>query len=356
MTTPFPTIFDTNTLVQVVSNLKLAQTFLLDSFFPNIVNSESEFVSIDVDVGKRRLAPFVSPLVEGKLVEQRRIQTNTFKPPYIKDKRAPDLLRPVRRMIGERIGGSMTPEERVEANLNFEMADQLDMIKRRMEWMAAQVLLNGTLTVSGDGFPTTLIDFGRDSSLTVTLTGNPMWDSGNVAATPAFDIDLWADLVLKKSGAVPTDIIFSPTPWNYFIADQKVRDAIVFDTSRFSMSEKNQIQMAPEPVHGAAYKGKWGNFRCWVYNDWYVNDADNTEYRIIPDGQIVMVSPELMGTRAFASILDPEFNYQALPYAPKSWLQPDPAQRYLLMQAAPLVIPSRVNACFSATVTNANAT
>ena len=60
----------------MVPNLKRAQTFLLDKFFPNIVMSDSEFVAIDIDVGKRRMAPFVSPLVEGRLVEQRRIQTD----------------------------------------------------------------------------------------------------------------------------------------------------------------------------------------------------------------------------------------------------------------------------------------
>src|SRR5256885_17192571 len=101
-------IYDTNVLVQVIPNLKRATNFLIDMFFPNEITSDSEFVSIDVDIGKRRMSPFVSPLVEGKLVEQRRMQTNTFKPAYIKDKRAPDLRKPVRRMIGERIGGTMS--------------------------------------------------------------------------------------------------------------------------------------------------------------------------------------------------------------------------------------------------------
>jgi hypothetical protein len=87
-------IYDTNTLIQVVPNLKRSQKFLLDRFFPNIVMSDTEYVSIDVDIGKRRMSPFVSPLVEGKLVEQRRYQTNQFKPAYIKDKRAPDLRKP----------------------------------------------------------------------------------------------------------------------------------------------------------------------------------------------------------------------------------------------------------------------
>ncbi|WP_219623589.1 major capsid protein, partial [Vibrio parahaemolyticus] len=51
-------IFDTNVLVQVVPNLKTSQNWLLDKFFPNVVESDTEEVSIDVDVGLRRMAPF----------------------------------------------------------------------------------------------------------------------------------------------------------------------------------------------------------------------------------------------------------------------------------------------------------
>ncbi|OTA14280.1 minor capsid protein E [Xenorhabdus vietnamensis] len=71
------------------------------------------------------MAPFVSPLVEGKLVESRKFQTNSFKPAYIKDKRAPDLRKPIRRQIGERIGGQYTAAEREMLNVQFELADQI---------------------------------------------------------------------------------------------------------------------------------------------------------------------------------------------------------------------------------------
>lgn len=358
MTYQFPSIFDTNDLIQVVPNLKVAQTFLLDQFFPFIQQSDTEFVSIDVDVGKRRLAPFVSPMVEGKLVEQRRIQTNTFKPPYIKDKRAPDLRKPVRRMIGERIGGDKNPVERMMQNLEFEMADQIDMIQRRMEWMAAQCLISGTLTMKGDGFPAVTIDFGRSSTLTVTLTSTDLWDHdpSTSTATPALDIDEWQNRVLKASGSTVTDIVFTPTPWYYFTLDKAILNAIVSDTSKFAYPNKNQVQMASEAKHGAVLKGVWGSYRLWVYNDWYVDSGTEggtleQEYRMIPDGTILLTSAALMGVRAFGVIMDPDFNYEAMPYAPKIWTQPDPAQRFMLMQSAPLPIPARVNACLSAVVT-----
>jgi len=215
-------IYDTNTLIGVVQNLKMAQSWLLDRFFTNMISADSEFVSIDVDVGKRRMSPFCSPLVEGKLVESRRYQTNTFKPPYIKDKRAPDLRKPVRRMIGERIGGELSPEVREQMNLEFELNDQIDMLTRRMEWMAAQVLVTGTLTVSGEGFPTTVIDFGRDGSLTIALTGGAQWTAANITAgtaNPTGNIETWQQQILKSSGAVATDIIFTPKSWNGFKLD-----------------------------------------------------------------------------------------------------------------------------------------
>lgn len=345
-------VYDTNQLIQMVPNLKKSQKFLLDKFFPNIVMSDTEFVSIDVDVGKRRMSPFVSPLVEGKLVEQRRYQTNIFKPAYIKDKRAPDLRKPIRRMIGERIGGTMSGAEREQANLVFEMEDQIDMLDRRLEWMGAQALTKGTVLVVGDGFPAVLVDFGRDPSLTVTLAGNNQWGvTANFNAEgrdplPANYIEKWQHLILKKSGAKVTDIVFTTTPWEMFCNDIKVFPVIAQDKMQ---SYGNRTNPGAEIERGAVYKGRWGQYDLWVYNDWYVDD-NNVEQMMVPDGTVILAGQDLMGTRAFGQILDPAFNYQALPYAPKTWVEEDPAQRLLMMQSSPLVIPSRVNACFAATV------
>ncbi len=345
-------VYDTNALIQVVPNLKRPQKFLLDKLFPNIVMSDTEYVSIDVDVGKRRMAPFVSPLVEGKLVEQRRYQTNTFKPAYIKDKRAPDLRKPVRRMIGERIGGELKGVEREMANLEAEMTDQIDVIDRRLEWMAAQALTTGTVTITGEGFPTVLVDFGRDASLTIALAGANKWDAAFAAqgsatqfTVPSTNIEQWAHQMLKKSGGVATDLIFSTTAWTYFIADTSVQKSIFYPRA----GETNNINIGSQTQRGAQYKGRWGQYDLWVYNDWYVDD-NNVEQPMLPDGMMIMSGADLMGTRAFGQIMDPAFNYEALPYAPKTWLENDPAQRFILMQSSPIVIPSRVNACLAATV------
>jgi Phage major capsid protein E len=352
MATPAPgmTFYDTATLVQVVPNLKVAQQFLLDRFFPNQVMSDSEEVAIDVDVGLRRMAPFVSPLVEGKVVEQRRYQTNMFKPAYIKDKRAPDLRKPVRRMIGERIGGEFDGAEREQANLAMEVTDQIDILNRRLEWMAAQALMNGTVPITGEGYPAVVVDFGRDPSLTVALAGTAQWTAANLTAgtaSPTANIETWQHNILKKSGARVTDIVFTPTPFTQFVADPILKGAVFYPA--FGVFP-NAVNVGAQIEQGAIYKGQWGQYNLWVYNDWYIDPVSGVETPMVPDGTVIMSGPTLMGTRAFGMIMDPAFNYAAMPYAPKTWLNEDPAQRFLMMQSAPIVIPSRVNASFGATV------
>lgn len=348
-------IYDTNALIGVVPNLKRPQKFLLDKFFPNIVMSDTEYVSIDVDVGKRRMSPFVSPLVEGKLVEQRRFQTNVFKPAYIKDKRAPDLRKPVRRMIGERIGGELMGAEREAANLEAEMTDQIDMIDRRLEWMASQALVSGSVTIAGDGFPSVVVDFGRDAALSIALSGGAKWDTAFAAVgangiftVPSTNIEQWSHIMLKKSGGVATDLIFTTTSWTLFIADTSVQKSIYYPRA----GESNNVNLGSQTQRGAQYKGKWGQYDLWVYNDWYVDD-NNVEQPMLADGSVIMSGADLMGTRAFGQILDPAFNYAAMPYAPKTWLEHDPAQRFIMMQSSPIVIPSRVNASLCASVATA---
>lgn len=339
--------YSTAALVRVVRDLKTPTPgFLLGTFFPGIIEYTTEEIAIDVIVGKRRIAPFCSPLVQGKLVQGQGFTTSTFKPAYIKDKRVPDVRRPIKRMAGERLGGDMSPADREAANIAFEMEDQIRMIDRRLEWMAASALSGGTITVTGDGFPTTVVDFGRTSGLTVNLTLTDRWGESGNNNKPSADIETWATLMLKESGAAPTDIVFTPTSWKWFKADSLVKDSI--DTTL--RGGESAIELGGGQVNGGRYMGRWGLYRLWLYQDWYVDPADDTEKPMLADGTVILGSAAIEGTRSFGAIMDPAFNYGALAYAPKMWLEEDPAQRVLLMQSAPLVIPTRVNASFAAQV------
>jgi hypothetical protein len=341
-------IYDTVELIEIVRNLKTPSSWLLDTFFPNVQEFDTKEVAIDVDAGKRRIAPFVSPLVSGKIVESRGVATSSFAPAYIKDKRVLDVMRPISRAIGEKIGGTMSPMQREAANIAFEMQDQIQMVDRRLEWMAANALRTGTITISGDGYPTQVVNFNRDSTLTIALVSGAVWSTANISGgtvSPSGNLDTWSMQVLQKSGAVVTDVVFTPSAWNLFVQDKRVQNAIWFDRAGGST-----IQLGGGVAVGAILKGNFGNYRLWLYNDWYVDPVTDVEYPMIADGTVILGSSQVMGIRAFGAIIDPEHAYTAMAYAPKSWIEKDPGVRMLLMQSAPIVIPARVNASMAATV------
>jgi hypothetical protein len=234
------------------------------------------------------------------------------------------------------------------ANLMFEMADQVDILNRRLEWMAAQALQFGTVTITGDGFPTTLVDFGRDAAMTIALSGGATWTASNIAATtcvPSDNIEDWAQLLLEKSGAVANDLVFGTGAWKAFRKDPIVKQAIWYP----GQAAGNNVEIGTQVKRGAQFKGVWGDYNLWLYNDWYVDD-NNVEQPMLPTNSVILSGADLMGTRAFGQIMDPAFNYGPMAYAPKSWTEEDPAQRLILMQSSPIVIPSRVNAALCATV------
>ena len=111
------------------------------------------------------------------------------------------------------------------------------------------------------------------------------------------------------------------------------------------------INVGPQaPQVGGQYMGSLGGYRLWKYVEWYIDPVDSVEKPMVADNTVILGSAALDGVRAFGTIMDEEHNYQALPYAPKSWVEKEPAVRQLLMQSAPLVIPTNVNAAFSVVV------
>jgi hypothetical protein len=210
--------------------------------------------------------------------------------------------------------------------------------------MAARALADGAITVVGEGVPQSSINYGRDSTLSVVLTGGNRW--GQAGVSPFANVETWAGLVLQRSGFAVSDIVLTPGAWGYFRADPRFTQIV----QSFANGIPGLQVATVTPQTGGQLLGQWQNFRTWLYYDWYVDPVDNVQKPVIPDGTILMGSRDIDGVRAFATIIDTEVGYPSLPYAPKSWTTPDPGARWLMTQSAPLVIPSRINASFAATV------
>jgi len=346
-------LFSTNSLVGVVEDLRSrpAPVSLLSLFFPGLIEEATEEIHFDTEDKPRRLAPFVSPLSQGKVVENLGFATKTFKPAYVKDKRVFDANRPLKRMMGEKLTGSLSPEQRIQLHLVAALDDQLRMLRRRKEVMASEVLRTGSCVIAGDEYPSVTVNFGRAGALTKTLTaGAAEWDDAGINAID--NVEDWALEVLQTSGAAPTDVVFSVGAWRMFKRnpDGTIRADFTAAVDTLRARDQSSIDVGPRIGTGCIFRGTLGNLRLWTYADWYIDSA-GAEQPIMPANSLIMGSASIEGVQCHGAIRDEEAGFQATEFWPKSWLQQDPSVRYLMSQSAPLVVPFRPNASLAAVVT-----
>lgn len=331
-------IFDTAVINGVVGSLIAPQSALLDRYYPTVEVSDKEQVGIDVISGGRRVAPFVSPLVEGKIVHSRGYTTRLFTPAYVKPKFRFDPSRAFKRAAGEAIGGTLSPAERMQRALMADLEEGLEMMTRREEIMASEGLRTGQVTVIGDGYPEAVVDLKRHADLTSFTPAAP-WD--DPSADLIADLDALALLILKISGAAANDVILGVDAWKNFSRNTKVVD-------RLKQFNLGGTMLEPRPINseGFSFMGKVDNYNLWTYAGWYQDPQDNLVKEIWPGETVALCSAAVQGVRKYGAIQDHEA-LVAQRYFWKSWLENDPSVRFLLGQSAPLPMTERSDAAAS---------
>lgn len=337
-------LFETRTLLRALEQMKPAKTFLLDTFFSSQETSNSEHVDIDIIKGKRKLAPFVSPRMEGKAVDRLGFSTRTYKPPYIKPKMVTTAEDILKRQAGDHIyAGAQSPAQQAAAQVGRDLAYLDEIITRREEWMAAQLLQTGKVSIVGDGVDDE-IDFAMDSSHIVTLGGTDIW-SDTTYATPLADLRTWRRLILKDSGLNSTDVIMGTDAIDAFLSHPDLANGL--DTRRIDLG---QIDPRQVPA-GAIYYGRIKDVAMdlWVYDEWYYDEDAAEDKPLIDSKKVVLGSTQARTARHYGAIQDLEA-VASVPRFPKSWTVEDPSARFIMVQSAPLVALHQVDAFVCAKV------
>lgn len=319
-------------------------TFLRDQFFGQTEEFETQEVHFDVLDKKRRIAPFVSPLVPGKVVEKRGHETKYFRPAYVKPKTPIDPSELQKRLPGEPLMGSLSPEQRRDGHVAMILRDHVEMLNMREEVMASEILRTGKLTIEGEGFGQVVMDFGRHADLTVNLTSTARW--GESAADPVADLTLWGRKIRQHSNAVARVAVMEDEAFDRLLvsltAEQKTE---LFDSRRASES---RVELGPRLAEKLRYEGRLGQVDIWTYTDTY-SDEDGNELDVMPANTVIMCSTALEGVSAYGAILDAR-QLRARRIWPKVWEEQDPSREWVMSQSAPVLVPLRVNACLGATV------
>lgn len=320
--------------------------FMLDTFF----NAEMQFDTTEVYFDKveraRRLAPVVSPNIQGKAERLRGYYTNSFRPAYVKPKHVIEPDRTLRRLPGEQLLGTLSPAERRDRIVLDTLQIQDDQISRREEYMAIQLMLTGAVVVQGEDYPAQTVDMNRPAGNTVLLTGASRW--GQAGVDPLANLMAWGTIVQNNSGFLPEVVVMDPLAYSAF--RQSTGVALVMNSFR---QQSGNIDLAGTIVGGpgneARLVAQFGPFDIWVYQQFYT-DPDGNVIKFMPDNTVIMGSRAgAQGTRLYGAIQDVRV-LQPLPRYPKMWIADDPSAEYMMTQSAPLPVLGWSEATFAATV------
>lgn len=342
-------IYSTATLLGVVRVQPVESSYWLDNFFNRQINFDTEEIMFDRVQGQRRLAPFVSPVVQGRVMRNRGYETRVFRPAYTKPKHVVDPNRQFSRLAGEGITGTLSPDARWNAAVAENLREERSAIQRLWNWMAAMATIYGEVTISGEDYPTQVVNFGRNAGLTRILAGTARW--GESAADPLGDIADLRKLAFEKGGAPITRLTMGLDAFDKFFADDDVKALLKTELGAVPRTSDSVLSALGSPGSPFEYRGVLqgangqGRLEIYTYNEQY-EDEDGVTQSIMDSNSVVGTGGALQGTRCFGAIRDKRAGLQALPIFPKMWDQEDPSVTYTMTQSAPLMVPGNPDNSF----------
>jgi hypothetical protein len=245
--------------------------------------------------------------------------------------------------------GGITLAQRAAQQVGTDLATLDDLITRREEWMAAQALNAGTISVTGEGV-NDVIDFQMAAGHKITLAGIALWtDTTN--SNPLENLATWARLIGQDSGVVPNTAVLGSSAASALFAWLRINDKSGGEISAIKVT-LGQISPSALP-NGANYLGylRYNSLSVdlYTYDEWYVSDTDGLEYPMVPVDKVFLGSTNAQNTRLYGAIKDLKA-LAAMPRFSKSWEEEDPSVRFLMMQSAPLIALNQPDAFVSAKV------
>lgn len=353
-------LWETNTFLEVWRDVEEDPLYWLD-WFPNEIRSTDEYIDFEkMPILNRKLAPFVMPLARGKSVYEDQTTHTRFKPAYVKVEDEVDPLMPLTRRAGiDRTGSQMPveldPMERLELIKAAMSAAHYNAIRRTHNYMAAMALRDGRITLRGDNYPTTVVDFNRAAGHTETLgAGNQYGDAG-VSIVDHFQ-SVIDTMTQAEFGAVPTRATMRGDVWSVMRKDSELLEHL--DNTKNGNNIRIERGLVPgSKVYKVGEMGIGGasgaQIELWVDNSDYLDPQTNAVTPYLGSGQILFTAGanEINGYQCFGRIIDKAAGYEALPIFPKNWeSQGDVTVEYITHKSAPIMVPINPNGTFLSNV------
>ena len=238
-------IYEPRTMGRVVQKLPPVRTFFRSTFFKHEETFVTKNVDVDFKKGSRKVAPFVSRVIGGKVVPNTGYETKTYTPPLVAPEKVTTVDDLLQRRPGESLYSGRTPAERAVLKMADDFKELREMILRREELMCVQTIFTGTIPIIGDGV-NEVIDFSFANKEKIT-TAAKRWTADT--SDPIADLKRWHETV-QKTGFVNCDIcVMGGDVANAFVNHTKVQKML--DVKNFNLAVIQPKQLP----NGVTYLG-----------------------------------------------------------------------------------------------------
>lgn len=336
--------FDTRELLGVLENIAPPTTLFTKLFFSNTHDSDRAEVDVDVQDNASFIAPFVKSRADSVNVSRKGFKNYTIKPDLISVHRVTNAEDGYQRALGSTVYNSPGPDEVLGRIMAKDLVELVEGITNSVEKMCVDVIRTGVVNTGVQ--PT--IDFGRDASHQIALTGGEVW--GTSTARIITNLRAWKRKIRQKTGKNA----------NVAILGRSAYDALIYDTLLLKQMEAGLLaaQMNPSSLQqinadGAQYIGRLEGIDMWTYDGGYMNMNTNSFVEWMPADEVIVGATDAYTTLLYGSIThmtkEGSQTYMG-PYIPHSYIDENANARKLVLESRPLAGLHQVNAFVKAKV------
>ena len=346
-------IYEPRTMMGVIRKLPPVHTFFRSTFFSHEKTFVTKTVDMDYKKGARKLAPFVSRVIGGKAVPNTGYETKTYTPPLI----APDKITTIDDLLdrqpGENLYSGRTPAQRAVIQMSEDFTELREMILRREEWMCAQAMLVGKITVIGEGV-SDVIDFQFSNKIDLSKDTKKKW-KGGTAQDKYGDLKAWHEQVQKNGFTNCNVCIMASDVATEFLMDETIQKLL--DVKNYALA----VIKPTQKENNVTYIGTIHELGLdlYQYNEWYVDDwtdpENPVELPMVPAGTLMMASTNARFSMYYGAIhmlnqRTEKWETVAGKYVPDTFIKKRPDRRFLSLQSAPVPVPHEVDSWLVAKV------
>ena len=297
-------VTNTYQLINSVKKMYPVVQFFKDRYFPDGRKFFSEEVIIEMKKGNRKVAPFVVPVVNGIAVKSQKYSGYKYTPALIAPKSVITAADLKAKAFGEDPNSNRSAADRQNELQAERMDDLRQSIMRRHEWMAAEILTSGKVTMKQYAKPE---DFGTDNYVLQELTFYEEEFENEFVLTSAWASMTAQDRIkalyemaskLRSRGVRAMDVILGANVSVDLFTDEEF-------LKYFDKKNVNYGTIDPKEIpEGVFYNGKVNIMGVmldfFTYDEMY-EDLDGKEKTFISPDNIIMLAPGL-GETVYGSV------------------------------------------------------